>query len=628
MSNIEKYKTQEVLVNEINSIIKWRDGTSINFRIGDWISNDGNFYQITDVKEYCGKKHDDSEYTYTKIILIDSNGKESDLSLDSLIFYNYVGSSSYSLEVSKDSIDLLEGKTNVEKIAERLEGSYESNSTDLMVMNTNVLKTKKDSLEQTKRHIRACTDRAERLLKERLSGLSDIVRGFEKQIKKLEKLIFTIELYEGISEEIHHFKIGANASEDAYLTIRQRKLFMDEEVGDPTDGGLDFETVDDFDKWLLQKNSYWNCYNYEFIVPEDKCVVALAVRREDKKYTDNPFINKIMNQENDMCYLLIRNGENLYRIYSKLIIGEKMFPDSGELLKFQQDYENERWDSRKDEIDNKIDRFKFNMILLQGIIERTECFPHEKYTQSLFKMTDDTRIKFFYDDDYSKMLPTNMVSFSGWVNSKNKGTEVGSQILWFDSSIGWKKESDRMFREIWRRHEDLYPNNPTTGLYTLEPDRLKRLYWKEEKDILYFKYDPQRHKHRYWYESDDDKPRVKRVSFLFDSEHDYYINYDNITRDDMEKLDFYIHTRLDRRFYLTKIPMLLEMKKLKEKEFAEEDNFIKLALVQSGLDVNKDFQKGIDAMQWWKTKNKWKRCLKSDDTKALRMIIKELKKKN
>jgi len=62
------------------------------------------------------------------------------------------------------------------------------------------------------------------------------------------------------------------------------------------------------------------------------------------------------------------------------------------------------------------------------------------------------------------------------------------------------------------------------------------------------------------------------------------------------------------------------------KELELEDNFGKL--IASQLHINYyDYKIEIlDTIIWWKLKNKWKRAVTVDDTKALRMILQKLKK--
>lgn len=607
MDKLDKKKSTEELLISFNEALTWSDGSKHPIKIGDWITNsNGIFSKVTSIEE--------DEYGIC-VTTVDEDGDRA-FRLDPK-YYFYIGNDDAKEAIESDAQLLLQGKSTISDISQRMENTSTSDSQELMTLNKNVLEVKKTHLEFVKRHLDITAKRAKTLLEQQMSGLYNIVKSFEKNISKIEKLIFTIQLYEGMSEEIHHIKIGINASDSETLTLRQRKLYMDEEVGDPINDGLDFQNIKDFDEWLLEKNTYWNCFNYEMIVPEEKCVVALGIRREDKQYSKNPFINFALNDNNEWCYLLIRNGENIYRIYSDLRIKDKMFPERDELAKLIEEYEEAKWDSDKDKIDSKIDRYKFNMILLQGIIERTDCYPDEKHTLSLFKLNDESKVNFLYDADSSRMLPTDILPFWDWVAKKNVGTDVGSQILWFDSSIDWKKEIYRMFKE-YHHNDYAYPNNPKTGLYQLELNK---------DDKLFFKYDPKRD--RSWKdEYYDIQRRVKRVSFLFEDEYDSYINYDNITREDIKTLEYYFHTRIGRNLYLSNIPALMEITKLKKEEFAIEDDFIKLSLTEAGLDPINDFKLGSDTMHWWKTKNKWKRTLKTDDVKALRMVIKELKKVN
>lgn len=614
MSNIEKKKSE---IELFDAFYGDSNNDTMRCQIGDvlhYSSNGSELYRIIGINE-------DEYGVYLEVVSLDGNGDDKTIRKSSIGYYSNLGKD-FDLDSFQSDVEgILHGKLSIDDIGERLESTNSSNSTDLMVLNKNILTIKKDHLVMVHRYVKAVSDRAKAELQSKLSGLNMMLDGYKKTISKINKLIFTIELYEGLTEEIHQIKVGMASSPSEPVSLRQKKLFMDEEVGDPSDDGLDFKNIEDFDKWLLERNTYWNCFNYEFIVPEEKCVVPLGIRRSEKNYSVNPFLNMLINQNNDWCYLLIRNGENIYRIFSDLKIGNKLFPEQDELLKLQIEYDETKWDSDKDKIDDKIDRYKFNMILLQGIIERTECFPDEKHTLSLFKMNENSNVKFIYDADRSKLLPSDIPPYSAWVKSKNVDTGVGSQILWFSSSVGYKAEIDRMFRE-YHRSDYGYPKNPSTGLYQLEGTKYKSFWEDNEKDILFFKYDPDRYK---WYYDDENKPRVKRVSFIFYLQDDNFINYDNITRKDLVTLEYYLYTRIGRSEYLSVIPQLLEILKRKKEEFQKEDDFIRLTLINAGLNPESDFEKGVEGMQWWKTKNKWKRTLSTDDAKALRMITKYLK---
>lgn len=223
--------------------------------------------------------------------------------------------------------------------------------TGVMIMNRDVLLSRKKDLLAKQDFMKVRARAVKNLLEKRMQELRVWAAGMEGFIAKLNKLIWSIELYLGIKEELIGLQQGISAPADEPICFRQRRLYMDEEVGDPMadNQGLDFKKIDTFDNWLLQRNDYHKKFNYEFIIPEQKSVVILKVRRNDKQYTDNPWVNGMMNQPNHLTYVLIRNGENLYRIYADIVIGENFFPDQDELTELVQkvngefDFGNDRW---------------------------------------------------------------------------------------------------------------------------------------------------------------------------------------------------------------------------------------------------------------------------------------------
>ncbi|WP_028298878.1 hypothetical protein [Olivibacter sitiensis] len=208
-------------------------------------------------------------------------------------------------------------------------------SSALMIIDKNLLIARKRELAKQSQFLDARRKYAKELLERRMDKMRGMLAAFTGQISKLNRLIYTIELYLGIKEELHQLQKGSWADVHDPICFRQRRLYMDVEVGNPLDDGqgIDFQSIEVFDEWLLRKNSYWGKYNYELMLPETKGVVVFKVRRENKNYDPNPFINHMMNAPNHMTYLLIRNGENIFRIYGDINIGQKLFPDQDEFTK-------------------------------------------------------------------------------------------------------------------------------------------------------------------------------------------------------------------------------------------------------------------------------------------------------
>ncbi len=101
------------------------------------------------------------------------------------------------------------------------------------------------------------------------------------------------------------------------------------------------------------------------------------------------------------------------------------------------------------------------------------------------------------------------------------------------------------------------------------------------------------------------------------------LNYDAMS---FEDIDFYLNSRLNRRHYLSMMPLLHQIKKQRLEELKWESSFVQMMVGQvskkiSGIDVEANVWECIN---WWKLKNKWKRPIRKDDAKALRMIEKKV----
>ena len=83
------------------------------------------------------------------------------------------------------------------------------------------------------------------------------------------------------------------------------------------------------------------------------------------------------------------------------------------------------------------------------------------------------------------------------------------------------------------------------------------------------------------------------------------------------------YDRRDRKKYLRVNTILNGLKEHKTLELESERPF--MLMLVAHLKIAE--LEALDLIHWWKTKNKHKRALTVDDTKALRMITKESNKK-
>lgn len=366
-------------------------------------------------------------------------------------------------EHHKEALDLMEGKIDI--------SDFEDNSADEAINNESALihRSSKESLLNLQKGLEERRARAELMKKfvgyemekrkqemevfrEKLRG---IVKSFEKKIAKIMRVITTIELYLGINEELFQIQDGDKAPSDTPISFRQMVLFMDEEIGHWKDGGLDYTNIEWFDNWLTVPE------NLQQVFPERKGVVVFRPRRFDKDYGEDAYRNAKMNAENRFrTYILIRNGDCLYRVYTEnIIITDRLFPKRKELQELMEvikeeikeaegwSNEDERKEKSKDKVDDMMYKYKKRAILLQGLIDRSEVFhplPAEKI--NIFNMDElGDKVQFIYDDEAA--LPSGKISFKKWRTKINDQIKVGSRVM-LTGDLGYKRSDyeDRWYR--------------------------------------------------------------------------------------------------------------------------------------------------------------------------------------
>ena len=443
----------------------------------------------------------------------------------------------------------------------------------------------------------------EKVLHARMDELNSVRRKFETQIEKLNKVIGTIALYLGIEEDIVQIRDGMPSAPDTPICLRQKILFMDEEYGAVMeDGNFDYTNIEDFDKWLVQ--------NYKSIMPEEKGVVVLRPRRTDKNYSEDRIANFFANQPNRVTYIFIRNGEKLYRIFSSVRLRDRLFPKRDELQDLLTEKEDD-WGSRVTEKEDTLFTYKQNILLLQGLLDRTQVFiPLATHPQLFKPETCENIINFVYDDELA--LPNGRLMWRDWKKKINSEITQGSRIYFsgFSYNQGYSSAEDKRIR-----NRNIY-DSPKNGVYTVEYFLPVGKYYNSDGGKFKCKWLPTDKVYFGYYET---KERTRKVSFTLDRDDEWVLNYDAISLDDVE---YYIKSRVDRHHYIDMMPALKGIRKARIEEIAWEKEFVKLLASRTKADEKKIWS----AIEWWKLKNKWKRPIMKDDAKALRMIEKRVSK--
>lgn len=293
-------------------------------------------------------------------------------------------------------------------------------------------------------------------------SLSDMTRlGLAKKaLRKVKDRIFIIEIYAGIQESVEQISEGPPAKTDEPISIRQQLLFMDEEcLIDFDRGGMDFQKIEDFDKWIVKPE------NLSRILPEQKGIVAFRVRRNRKDYGPiqnlfEAFRNIQKDFANLETYLLIRNGGNVYRIASQVDFSPRLIPFKDEIgekqfLKFDSwDHKKEpkkitpdnvRYDDHVEKMDDLIKKYNRIFILIQGLLDRSQVFhPHPGIKLNSQKSID-LWINCIRDEEIG--LPNNTITFEEYRDQLNKTLKKGKWVWsnWSPPDIGrynnWRSNS-------------------------------------------------------------------------------------------------------------------------------------------------------------------------------------------
>jgi hypothetical protein len=302
-------------------------------------------------------------------------------------------------------------------------------------------------------------------------ALPDLVRlgAIKEALSVVEDRIFTIEVYAGLQETVHQIADGEPALATEKLAVRQMVLFMDEEtLFDYDDGGMNFEKLGDFDKWVVKPE------NLARMLPEPKGVVAFRVRREKKDYGEahtlaEMWIKMNMEEEDMKTYLLIRNGQRVYRIASTIDFSLRLIPKRDEIGEEQFKKVNSKWEWRADEqvkeevlvtkddvdfddhmkeMDDLIKKYNRVVVLLQGLLDRSMVFHPHLPINLMRRGQIDEWLNLVRDEEMA--LTGTKVTFEGYLGQLAKTVRVGKWVYVLGQYRRAERES-KWSNESWSR---------------------------------------------------------------------------------------------------------------------------------------------------------------------------------
>lgn len=290
-----------------------------------------------------------------------------------------------------------------------------------------------------------------------MMATTEDVRG---QVSKMQTGIASLDLYVGTGIEVHTIKTGKEADPELPLTVMQRKLMMDEELSVWADIGaeFDFSKKQLFYDALVEHPSLINQ-----IFPTERCIVCVATTRRVIEYSDNPWVQARIQENNENVFLLVRNGENIHIVSSPIESHSKsirLFPSEREMDEFFEETHSQfNWDThqstytkrtitfqdvqytdRMTKYENAAVHYKRFIIMLAGLDHRLNLFgtfySTPKGMDFMSPAFQNKHMHFIHDDDGKGMLPMiDRVDFNVWVKTRNAYLRSGSRIIGMWSQV-------------------------------------------------------------------------------------------------------------------------------------------------------------------------------------------------
>ena len=264
--------------------------------------------------------------------------------------------------------------------------------------------------------------------------------------KEVEKGLRSLRLYTGDGVTVDQISKGASAPAGEPLTLYQRKLYMDEEfaVWDTVDRMFDYTSTDVFYKAFRENEGL-----RQQLIPAPRGVVAMAVRRREVDYggktLEEMLSNARRNETNRALFLLVRDGENWYQVFSdepSHELSPRLFPTRNEMDSIfngldgeKIGFEDLRFTNRTNEYDRKALAYKRFLILACGLDHSKKLFGQfypEREALSFISMEFQNKyMRFVADDDSDVMLGDNVPSVHELISQNQSQLAAGCRVLVF-----------------------------------------------------------------------------------------------------------------------------------------------------------------------------------------------------
>ena len=261
-------------------------------------------------------------------------------------------------------------------------------------------------------------------------------------VDKLMKGIESLDLYVGKNVYVHRIKSGESAPSDIPLTFVQRKLMMDEELA----VHYDVDDWFDFSKHHLffaelEKNSAL----VHQIFPTERCILVMATTVHHKEYSENSYVNSMMNDQNKVVFMLARDGDNIFQIISPVeshLGTSRLFPSRSDQDRIfsgvdgsEISFDSIAYTGKLSQHEAHALHYKRFLILVCGLDHRENLFGKfyegPKNIDFISMKFQEEHCNFLHDDDGEGMLlnPDQRPDVLEWAISHNKTVRAGSRFL-------------------------------------------------------------------------------------------------------------------------------------------------------------------------------------------------------
>lgn len=206
---------------------------------------------------------------------------------------------------------------NVSNQIEYKSNQIEENSDVSLSMQKMHLMVRQNSLELLNQKKQLVYQQREMNLQ--IANNDEQMRIMKEKSEHLQKKVNILKIYQGLGNDIVIINKGKKSLQNK-IDIFQSIRYMKEEIELLSDfEDFDFTNLEDFDKWLA--------VNYKELLPSELCIQVFKVSRNSIEYGQSMsvFENSSRNEENQKKWIIIRNGDNIYRLFNNYQISENFF---------------------------------------------------------------------------------------------------------------------------------------------------------------------------------------------------------------------------------------------------------------------------------------------------------------